>query len=229
MSRLVQFVSKIRGLFGRNRADDEFGSEMQTHLQLLEERYVGQGMRRKDASAAARRQFGNLTLLEQRQREARTFLSVTTLVQDVRYGLRMLRKSPGFAATAVLTLAMGIGANAAIFTLVNAVLLEKLPVSDPKTLVRLGNRNDCCVGSGFRASGEYSLFSTDAYEQLKKNAPEFEQLAAMQAGFRVPADHRAALRNARRRTIGDGRVCFGKLLPHLRAAAQTGAAVHRFR
>jgi macrolide transport system ATP-binding/permease protein len=83
----------------------------------------------------------------------------------------------------VLTLALGIGANAAIFTLVNAVLLQNLPVTDPKTLLRIGDHNDCCVGSGTSESGDYSLFSTDTYRQLKKNALEFEDLAAMQAGF----------------------------------------------
>jgi predicted permease len=108
---------------------------------------------------------------------------ITTLMQDVRYALRQLRKTPAFTATAVLTLALGIGANAAIFTLVNAVLLKNLPVADPKTLVHLGNNNDCCVGYGVPEGGDYSLFSTDAYQQLKKNAPEFDDLAAMQAGF----------------------------------------------
>ena len=108
---------------------------------------------------------------------------MTTLIQDIHYALRQLRKTPGFTVTVLLTLALGIGANAAIFTLVNAVLLKDLPVADPKTLVRLGDNNDCCVGGGFRNNGDYALFSTEMYEQIKKNTPEFEELAAMQAGF----------------------------------------------
>jgi macrolide transport system ATP-binding/permease protein len=107
----------------------------------------------------------------------------TTLMQDVRYSLRQLRKTPGFTTTAVLTLALGIGANAAIFTLVDAILMKNLPVTDPKTLVRLGDHDDCCVGFGTQDDNDYSLFSTDSWEQLRKNSPEFEELAAMQAGF----------------------------------------------
>jgi macrolide transport system ATP-binding/permease protein len=104
------------------------------------------------------------------------------IMQDVKYALRQLRKAPGFTLTAVLTLALGIGANSAIFTLVHAVLLQNLPVSDPKMLVRLGDKDDCCVMGGRPENEDYSVFSYDSYRHLRDSTPEFEQLAAMQAG-----------------------------------------------
>ncbi len=104
------------------------------------------------------------------------------LMQDVSFAVRQLRKSPGFTLTAILTLALGIGANAAIFTLVHAVLLQNLPISDPKTLIRVGDNDDCCVNGGVPDENDYSLFSYDLYRHLRDNTPEFEQLAAMQSG-----------------------------------------------
>ena len=106
-----------------------------------------------------------------------------TLFQDLRYALRKLRKAPGFTLTAVITLALGIGANTAIFTLVQGILLRSLPVSDPAYLYRVGDTDNCCVNGGFVSdSGDFDIFSYDLYQHLKNSAPEFEHLAAVQAG-----------------------------------------------
>jgi len=104
-------------------------------------------------------------------------------MQDFKFALRQLRKFPGFTITVILTLALGIGANTAIFTLVHAVLLSSLPVADPATLYRIGDRDDCCVNGGFlNDDGDFDLFSYDLYRHLRDNTPEFEQLAAFQSG-----------------------------------------------
>jgi len=109
--------------------------------------------------------------------------ALTNLLQDLRYALRQLRKSPGFTLTAVITLALGIGANTAIFTLVQGILLQRLPVADPARLFRIGDTDNCCVNGGFVSeNGDFDIYSYDLFLHLKKSAPEFEQLSAVQAG-----------------------------------------------
>jgi len=104
-------------------------------------------------------------------------------MQNVRLALRQFRKSPGFATTVILTIALGIGANTAIFTLVHAILLKSLPVADPASLYRIGDQDDCCVNGGFiNTDGDFDLFSYDLYRHFQDSTPEFEQLAAFQSG-----------------------------------------------
>ena len=142
------------------------------------------------------------------------------LLQDLGYAFRQLRKTPGFTITVLLTLALGIGANSAIFTLVNAILLHNLPVIDPNTLVRIGDKDDCCVNGGWNDNGDYSLFSTDTYYMFKKSLPEFEELAAMESGY---AWRPITVRRAGpQRTAGSPSwrdLCFRQLLPCFRAFA----------
>ena len=104
-------------------------------------------------------------------------------MRDIVVTFRQFLKSPGYAVTVVLTLALGIGANTAIFTLVHAVLMKSLPVADPKSLYRVGDLDDCCVNGGFiNDNGDFDLYSWELYKHFQDTTPEFEQLAAMQAG-----------------------------------------------
>src|SRR3984893_18608972 len=99
---------------------------------------------------------------------------------NFRYALRQFRLSPVFTAAAVLTLALGIGGTTAIFTLIHAVMLRSLPVSDPGRLYRVGEGDDCCVEGG--PQDKWGMFSFSLYERLKAETPEFEEVAAFQAG-----------------------------------------------
>src|ERR1022692_2267474 len=104
-------------------------------------------------------------------------------MQNICIAFRQFRRSPALVITIILTLALGIGANTAIFTLVHAVLMKSLPVVDPKTLYRVGDKDDCCVNSGFlNDDGDFDIFSNDLYNHIRDTTPEFEQVAAMQSG-----------------------------------------------
>src|SRR5262245_57865068 len=164
-------AARLRGLFGDRRADREFDDEIETHLRLLTERYVRQGMTEGEAAQAAHRQFGNVTLLQEVNRDMRGIIFIETFIQDLRYGARTLLKIPGFTLIIVITLALGIGVNTVILSTVNGFLLRGLAVEQPRELFSAfwGKKSDPQVWEGF---------SYPNYIDVRNRAQSFSGLAA---------------------------------------------------
>ncbi len=177
-------MSWLQRLFARKRMDIDLDKELRFHFDAQVADKVRSGISETEARRLTRIEFGGIDQIKEDCRERRGTLWVESIFQDVRYGLRQLRKSPGFTLTAVITLALGIGATTAIFTLIQAVLERSLPVADPSHLYRVGDQSTCCYyGAGFeRDDGDFDLFPYDLYLNLKQSSPEFEQLAAVEAG-----------------------------------------------
>src|SRR5579872_299409 len=134
--------ARFANLFRTRRAEREMSREIAAHLRLLQDEFESQGMSPEDARRAAKRAYGGVDQTKELHREARSFIWIEQLFKDVRYGWRNLRRSPGFALTAIGTLAIGIGANVAIFSVVNDVLLTPLAVPDPDRFVLLMTTSD---------------------------------------------------------------------------------------
>src|SRR5579863_9273162 len=130
------FIARLSNLLRPGRADREMSREIDAHLALLEDEFERRGMPHQDARLAALRAYGGVEQAKELHRGERSFVAVEQTLRDFRHALRVLGHNPGFTLVAVLTLALGIGVNTALFTTYDAVALKPLPVADPGSVVR---------------------------------------------------------------------------------------------
>jgi hypothetical protein len=182
MRVLRRLVKRLSAWARTGRDEERLRAEIEEHLALQTLENLRAGLSPVEARRQAALKFGAVEAMKEGYREQRGLPFLEMLMQDTRHTLRCLRNAPAFTITTVLTLALGIGATTSIFTLVHAVLLRSLAVSNPDELYRLGRQTHCCYWGGYSQYQEFSLVSYDLYKHFRDNTKGFAELAAFQAG-----------------------------------------------
>jgi predicted permease len=174
---LSDLLHRLRSIFRRTAVENELNDELRFHFDRLVDRHVQAGLPLQEAQRRARLQFGGVDQVREECRDARGTQFFDTLAQDLRFNLRMLRKSPGFTAIAVITLALGIGANTAIFSVLESVMLRSLPVRHPGELVVLTDPNEHGASFGSQG-GRRSMLAYSEFEYLRDHNEVFSGMFA---------------------------------------------------
>ena len=178
MRTLRRWIHRLTSWATIRRDEERLRAEIEEHLALACAEHLRGGHSPAEARRLAALEFGGVEAIKDTYREQRGLPGLETLLQDTRHALRRLRRAPAFTAATVLTLAMGIGATTAIFSLVHAVLMKSLPVAKPEELYRLGKESHCCYQGGYSQEGGFSLVSYDLYQYLRDHTTGFSELAA---------------------------------------------------
>ena len=176
MSYPAELLRRLRMIFHRRQLDADLEEEMRLHLALRARQQIDSGLPASAARRAAYRKFGNTTRIQERSRMTWGWESIESFLQDVTYGIRAMLRSPALTIVALISLALGIGANTAIFSLLDAVLLRQLPVKDPSQLVLLGLGQDNGISDGFAIT---DLYSYPFYRQMQQRNAVFSSTDAI--------------------------------------------------
>lgn len=181
MNLLRSLYLGILALLRKDKRSAELDEELAAYLEAAAQEKMRRGMTLEEARRAARVEMGSIESVKQEVRASGWEFEADSFLHDIRYGIRQLRRSPGFSATAILMLALGIGVNTAIFTLVHAVMLKPLPVAVPEQLYRIGQGEAyCCEWGGLQEP--WGTFPWPFYEHVRGNMSVFEQVAAFSGG-----------------------------------------------
>jgi predicted permease len=182
MRRIRRFVYRLRNLLRRGSAEEDLEKEVRSHLELLEEEFRGRGLTAGEARMAAKRAYGPVEIAKELQRDARSWVFLERFLQDVRFAMRSLRRNAAFSAVVIVTLALGIGANSAIFSIVNDVLLRPLPYPKSDAIVH--------ISLLWKSGDVNAALNVPQFEFLRDHSPTLQAVAGFRGSGTVSLDRR---------------------------------------